>query len=478
MRTLTLVLVLFAITFSAGQSAQPAAQNPAAMPDTPAAKQFAAWLEVFNTGDADAVRAFYDKQTPEQAARFRNIMGFRQQTGGFDFKKTLNSTPTTFTALMKERKSDQYAQAVLEVEAAAPYRIVDININAVPTPSDFAPPRMTEADAVQALKARLEADGASGNFSGAVLVAKDGKPIFTAAYGLADREKKIPNTVDTCFRLGSMNKMFTATAVMQLVQAGKIQLTDALGKYLKDYPNQDIASKVTIHMLLTHTGGTGDFFGPEFNAHRLELKTLQDYVTMFGKRGPKFEPGSQYEYSNYGFILLGNVIEKASGENYYDYVRDHIFKPAGMTSTASPPEGQATAQCAIGYTREDSKDPLRPNVDTLPYRGTSAGGGYSTVTDLLRFATALESHKLLSAENTELLTTGKVTVGPVSKYAYGFGERIVDGVRQIGHSGGAPGMNGDLEIYPHSGYVVTALANQNPPSAGVITEFIGSRLPK
>ncbi len=105
-------------------------------------------------------------------------------------------------------------------------------------------------------------------------MAKNGKSVFTAVYGLADREKKIPNTVNTKFRIGSMNKMFTATAVLQLVQAGKINLNDPLGKYLPNYPNKDLAAKVTIHQLLTHTCGTGDFFGPEFDKHRLELRTL------------------------------------------------------------------------------------------------------------------------------------------------------------------------------------------------------------
>src|SRR5690349_9914535 len=116
--------------------------------------------------------------------------------------------------------------------------------------------------------------------------------------------------------MGSMNKMFTATAILQLVQAGKIKLDDPLGKYLPDYPNKDVATKVTIHHLLTHTGGTGDIFGPEYQAHRLELKTLQDYVKLYGSRGLAFEPGSKWEYSNYGFILLGVIIERISGVDY------------------------------------------------------------------------------------------------------------------------------------------------------------------
>jgi D-alanyl-D-alanine carboxypeptidase len=121
-----------------------------------------------------------------------------------------------------------------------------------------------------------------------VLIAHKGKPVFAQAYGLADREHKIPNTLETRFRIGSMNKMFTAVAILQLAQQGKLGLDDPLGKYLTDYPNRDVATKVTIHHLLTHTGGTGDIFGPEFDTHRLELRTLQDYVKLYGNRGLNF----------------------------------------------------------------------------------------------------------------------------------------------------------------------------------------------
>jgi CubicO group peptidase (beta-lactamase class C family) len=131
---------------------------------------------------------------------------------------------------------------------------------------------------------------------------------------------------------------------------------------------------------------------------------------------------------------------------------------------------------SIGYTRDQAGSPLVPNTATLPYRGTSAGGGYSTVGDLLRFATALRAHKLLNATYSELLTTGKVDAGR-GKYAYGFQDQVVDGVRLIGHGGGAPGMNGDLAIDPRSGYVVAVLSNLDPPAAQRVSEFIESRMP-
>ena len=151
---------------------------------------------------------------------------------------------------------------------------------------------------VAALRKRLSDEAAADRFSGAVLVANEGKPIFAEAYGLADREHKTPNTLQTCFSIASMNKMFTAVATMQLVQAGKLALDDPLGKYLTDYPNKELAAKVTISELLTNTGGTGDVWGLEFDKYRMELRTPQDYINLFGERALRFEPGTRWEYSN------------------------------------------------------------------------------------------------------------------------------------------------------------------------------------
>jgi CubicO group peptidase (beta-lactamase class C family) len=286
--------------------------------------------------------------------------------------------------------------------------------------------------------------------------------------------------LQTRFRIGSMNKMFTAVAVLQLAQAGKIDLDDSLRKYVPDYPNRKLASEVTISDLLTHTGGTGDIFEPAYFARRLQTRTLDDYVTLFGKRGLLFKPGSRFEYSNYGFILLGVVIEKVSGQSYYSYVREHIYDPAGMTSTGSEPEDRVVPDRSIGYTVE--KGQLRPNTDTLPYRGTSAGGGYSTVEDLARFANALQDGKLLDASHVQLLTTGKIDMPGVPdnprRYAYGFVDEKIGGTRCFGHDGGAPGMNGALEICPGPAYIIAVLANMDPPAADQITDFITHRLPK
>ena len=452
-----------------------ACQAQTEFPNTPAGNQAKVWLDSFNTGDAEKHKEFLRKNAPTRLERVDREMALREMSGGFDVKKVEESAPTKLAALVQERASDQFVRFTIEVDASEQHQITKLTLQGIARPPEFALPHLSESELITSLRKKLDEAAAGDRFSGAALVARNGKTVFAQAYGLADREKKIPNTLKTRFRLGSMNKMFTAVATLQLVQSGKLDLKAPFGKYLTDYPNKDAASKVTIEQLLSHTGGTGDIFGPEFDKNRLELQTLQDYVKLYGNRAPEFEPGSRWAYSNYGFLLLGVLIEKVTGQSYYDYVRDHIYKPAGMTGTASEPEEQTVAERSIGYTRFTGGG-LKPNTETLPYRGTSAGGGYSTVEDLLKFATALQTHKLLNAQYTEMLTTGRVDT-PGGKYAYGFGDAIINGMRCFGHGGGAPGMNGELKICPGAGYVVAVLANTDPPAASRVADFITNRLP-
>ena len=332
--------------------------------------------------------------------------------------------------------------------------------------------RLTQAQALAALSRRAEQRARSDLFSGAVLVARHGKVLLRDAWGQADRRSRTPNTPATRFRLGSMNKMFTAVATLQLVEAGKLRLDEPIGTYLPDYPNKDVASRVTVRHLLTHTGGTGDIFGPEFEQNRLKLRTHGDYVALYGSRGLAHEPGARFEYSNYGFIMLGVLIEAVSGTSYYDYVRDNVFRPAGMTATDSLPESVKVPHRAVGYTKPFAGSSWKPNTDTLPWRGTAAGGGYSTVGDLLRFAVALESGKLISKA---MLAEANREHQP--EYGYGFGVQGQGSSRSYGHGGGAPGMNGELRVYPELGYVVVSLSNLDPPAATDLVAFFEQRVP-
>jgi D-alanyl-D-alanine carboxypeptidase len=193
---------------------------------------------------------------------------------------------------------------------------------------------------------------------------------------------------------------------------------------------------------------------------------------MFGKRGPEFEPGSQDGYSNYGYVLLGRLIEAVSGMSYYDYVQQHIYAKAGMHSTASLPESDAVAARAQGYTKEDGR--WVSNEKTLPFRGMAAGGGYSTVGDLLRFARALQAGQLIPKRLLAVATSPQNIGGG---FGYGFALQGESSTRFYGGAGGAPGMNGELRIYPELGYVLIGLSNFDPPAADNLVEFFSARMP-
>jgi CubicO group peptidase (beta-lactamase class C family) len=465
----------------AGQSTAraTAVQGAAEARPQPSLRLFRAWLAAFNSGDRARYAKFLKRNFPTWAPLIDRDLGLREFTGGFTLRKVGRASATRVSGWVEERDSDQFVSFVMWVSAAKRPKILALELGPIPRPAAFPIPRLTEGEAIAGVAALLTKKAVDDRFSGAALVARDGEVRFADAYGQADRERGIPNTIETRFRIGSMNKMFTAVATLQLVEQGKLALDDPVGKHLGGYPNRDVATKVTVRHLLTHTGGTGDIFGPEFDRNRLQLREHADYVKLYGSRAPNFEPGSRFEYSNYGFVLLGAIIEAVSGESYYDYVREHVFGPAGMTSTDSLPESVEVPNRSIGYTHSyPGARTWQPNTDWLPWRGTAAGGGYSTVGDIARFADALMGHKLLSPGSTERLLAGKIDLGYGGRYAFGFFDaRGKDGSGWVGHGGGAPGMNGDLRIYVKSGYVVVVLANLDPPAAQRISDYLDPRLP-
>jgi CubicO group peptidase (beta-lactamase class C family) len=464
------------------------AQTPAAakLPETPAGKTFAAFLAAFNSGNLETMRRFHS----ERGGNVENAekdMDFYSQCGGLVLHSAKASGDYEIEALVQAKADGRWLTFNMQVESTSPYPPDRIDIRPAEAPAS-APPgetpkssdssskppaaatparRLSEAEVASSLTAYLEGLVKEDRFSGVVLVAKDGKPFVVKAYGLADKAKNLPNNPETKFNLGSMNKMFTAVAIAQLAEQGKLSFDDKVGKFLPDYPNKDVANKVTIHQLLTHTSGLGSYWNARFDARRAQIKTVADYLALFADEPLKFEPGARFEYSNSGFIVLGAIIEKVSGQSYYDYVREHIYKPAGMRNTDAYQMTDETPNLAMGYTNigDDDKPtsgPRRPNTETRPNRGGPAGGGYSTVEDLLRFATALADHRLLSAKMTDLITTGKVPMGR-GKYAYGFGDMQVNGHRFFGHNGGAPGIGSDLSIFPELGYVAVVMTNYDPP---------------
>ena len=323
---------------------------------------------------------------------------------------------------------------------------------------------------------------AENKLSGVVLVAKDGVTVASKVAGIANKATNAPIDLNTKFNLGSMNKMFTAVAIAQLVQAGKLSFTDTVGKQLLDYPNKEVAAKVTIHHLLTHTSGLGMYWNDKFMAQRDKLLTVAAHLPLFATDALAFPPGEKFQYSNAGYMLLGAIIEKVSGQDYYSYVQEHIYKPAGMNDTGFYEPGKPIPNLAVGYTRMSlngqPQTEIRDNESTREIKGGPAGGGFSTAPDLVRFQQALFSYKLLDKAHTELVTTGKVDgPGGKSRYGYGFGDSNSDGKHIVGHNGGAPGIAANLDMFPESGYTAVELMNADPPALMPIVKSVRERIP-
>ncbi len=304
----------------------------------------------------------------------------------------------------------------------------------------------------QTWQAAVDSLARRDEFSGVVLVARAGVHQFERAYGMADREAGRPNELTTAFNLGSINKFFTGVAIRQLAAAGKLVVDSSLARAWPEYPNPDVARRVTIRQILEHRSGIqGNIFGAPPGKTRHDVRAVSDYFELFKNQPLQFEPGSRQQYSNAGYIVLGLLIERLSGETYYDYVRRHIYELAGMTRTGSWPVDSLPANTALGYTRGAERRETAPwvrNTDLLPGRGSSAGGGYSTAHDLLRLITALRANKIPNAPPAGM----------------------------VGVAGGAPGLNAVMEGDLPGGYDVIVLANLDPPAAERVAQIIRAGL--
>jgi CubicO group peptidase (beta-lactamase class C family) len=302
-------------------------------------------------------------------------------------------------------------------------------------------------------------------FMGSVLVARDGKILLEKGYGFANLEWEIPNTPTTKFRLGSITKQFTAASILLLEERGKLKVEDPVKKYMQDAPAA--WDKVTIFHLLTHTSGIPSFTSfPDYRETEATPTTPEKLVARFKDKPLEFQPGEKWNYSNSGYVLLGYLIEKISGQSYSEFVQQNIFTPLGMKDSGYDSNAAVIAHRAAGYT--PGKDsPVNAGFVhmTIPF---SAGALYSTTEDLLRWEQGLFGGKLLKPESLAKMTT------PFKEdYAFGLGVTGKNGRKVIGHGGGIEGFNTYLAYYPDDKLVIVVLANLNGPFADQIAAQVG-----
>lgn len=452
-----ILFLSFALLLGAAAPA-PAPKEPE-FPANEAGRHAAAWFEAFNKGEA-AMRKYIRTHVAPSALARRTLedrmevyRDMKEERGKVTALRVESFTESSVKAIARGERGSRFA-ITFRCEEEAPHGLIGLQVEDLPpeegTPEGIedggyseapaAPPpgpRMSEARVAASLRAYVDSLARVDAFSGAVLLAKGNRVLVRQSYGQASRRFGTPNRPDTKFNLGSINKAFTKVAIEQLAAQGKLSLDDTIDKYVSDYP-REAASTITIRMLLDHRGGVPDFFGPKFqNADRTQLRSVSDWVQFIRDMPLRFVPGTREEYSNGGYILLGAVIEKASGMDYYDYVRRNIYEAAGMKDTDSYQQDDPVRNLAEGYTKSSGRGTdsrWRDAASTHPWRGSPAGGGYSTVDDLFRFAQALRSG----------------TLG-------------THGEQGMAIAGGSPGTNAMLMM--QGDWTLVVLSNLDPPAA-------------
>lgn len=446
------------------------------LPDTEAGKLASEWLAQCNAPNRDALvkwnaanreEAFLKEHSAEEVADSQ-LHECRQQ-GGFDVVKTNESTPEHILLTARGKKSGVFLGLEFMTRNG---KLGGIGFRPADIPDSVLPSDVSYAAVKKEIDATVSRLSSAGLFSGIVMVARGTQPIAVATGGYADRDKKSPITPDTQFTLGSMGKMFTAAAVGQLVDQGKLSYDDVVGKFFPQYGNQTIREKVTVGMLLSHTGGLGDFLDkrtPEMMKNG--VKRASEFVPLFENDAPKFEPGTSWSYSNAGLALAGAIVEKVSGEAYPDYLRKHIFEPTGMKNSDPNNIPHHDPRMVTPYTQMSEKGPSNEWHTAEADIGSPAGGALSTANDLVRFADALRNGKLVSKATFEKMTQphGKTPWG--GEYGYAMQIEHVEGETVVGHGGGYPGVNTELYIILNSPYTIVALANQDPPAADFASQM-------
>ncbi len=369
---------------------------------------------------------------------------------------------TKAMAFRKPRQQPFIASLVLlaALAAPAPAAATGPEIQRPPGPPPGVPVRPLElpeglgdAELAGVLSRELAERAARDEFSGVVLLKRDDEVIFHEGFGFADRSTGRAITRDTTFDIGSITKLVTRTAIAQLLQQRKLSLDDRIADHLPDYPNREVATRVTVRHLLEHSSGLGDIFNERWmTADTARFVTPRDFFELFADEPLRFAPGSSREYSNAGFVVLGAIVEAVSGEAYAEYVEKHVFAPAAMTRSGFELRDGSNASHAIGYVPLGKDGELVSNLGMLPVKGCPAGSSMHTAADLLALDTALRDGTLLDPEWTAWLFQAS--------------EPLADASYAIGVAGGAPGVNAALES--NGRITVIVLSNFDPPTGDAL----------
>jgi len=438
-----------------------------------AAERLKAFLELLNSASSDDLKSDEFKQFAAEnfAPGFlklpmeRHLEFFhftRDLTRGVELISIQSEKPNEAIALCKNKLTGRWVAFDARFEPQPPYRIAGLGTIRPTPPKDAQPAaKLSDEEIRQKLQSLMTRLAEADVFSGTVLLARDGVPIFEGAYGTANKDFNVPNNLETKFNLGSMNKMFTAVAIAQLAERGKLSFDDSLSKFLPEFPDKESAEKIQVKHLLSHTAGLGPYFSKAWvESSRALYRNVDDQMKRAAadEKRLMFLPGRRHRYSNTGMLVAGKVIEVASGQDYYDYVRENIYQPAGMTNTDCYELDKVNPNLALGYEKHYGEDGItfRNNLFEHVLRGGPQGGGYSTVGDLLKFERALRTGKLAGEESVKLLLSAKPELNSPD---YGYGFQIDDALKIAGHGGGFLGISSNLDMFQGTGWTAIVMSN-------------------
>ena len=436
-----------------------------------------AWVEAVNSNNRAAWRKFigenYAKSVLEKVpieARLNNFARIYDETRGFSVQSVRRNKSNEVFVSARSNLTGMDAEVVVQVEEQSPFNILFISLR---PPAPASDKKLSDKEIVEDLEKHLKKLAAADVFSGAVLMARGNNVLYEKAFGEANKDFKALNNVNTKFNLGSMNKMFTAVSIAQLVEAGKLSFDDPLSKFMPDFPDKEAADKIKIKHLLSHTSGLGNYFNRTFmDGSRARFRSVDDFLELAKDEKMQFEPGTKWQYSNTGMLVLGKIIEKVSGQNYFEYIRENIYKKAGMTNSDSYDLDSVNTNLAVGYEKDYTEQGIvfRNNIFMHVIRGGPAGGGYSTVGDLLKFANALREGRLVGKEFVKTLTTPKPELNSPN---YGYGFSIGTNPETFGHSGGFPGISSELVMFANSDFTGVVLSNYGFGSQNITGKIRG-----
>ncbi|MEM7368757.1 MAG: serine hydrolase [Bacteroidota bacterium] len=467
------------------QGQQLGLQSLEQLEESPAGSRLVSLIRLLNSGEKIEkahVENLFSKRIIKKNSlkRLRNLMlDIRETDGQLQLYDAERVEMFRYETILWGMKQQEWLALNLDMEDDKPYKIDGLSLRNVEQMAQAESPMLSpetirdfevrsrefasHKEVIQKTQKIAEAYEQLGWFSGVILLAKDGQPFFEQAYGLANIEKNIPNTMATKFRIGSINKSYTATLILQMVEQGKLSVDDKLSKFELGFP-QKVGDKIELTHILTHTAGFSDIFIPKYINNIRDYKDIDDILPLLRDEPLMYEPGTDQAYSNYGYIVLGAILEKVSGKPFKELIEQNIFNRLGTTTThydiAENIEGEANSyRFGIDGKKVD-------HTAFLEYC-TPDGGMYATAADILQYYQAFFYSETLLKNETKAFRAS----GYRSKNG-NWNDIIQNAGGAIGEAGGGPGVSAVIEMLLKDNYAVIVLANTDE----MVTEQVARRI--